>query len=500
MAARFTAWSIALVIAMFRQAVRRSVRAAMRLVRADKGNVAVIFAIALVPIIAIIGAAVDYTRANTARSEIQAALDTVALMVSKDVAANPNMTSDQINAAANAYFKALYHNTDAQVPSITATYTPSSGNGSSVQLTANGSMSTDFMKLVGYDTLGIGTSSTATWGNQRMRVAMVLDNTGSMADSNKIGALQSAAKNMIDTLSGYNQQDGDVYISIIPFAKDVNVGSTNYTANWIKWTGTSDSWDANNGSCSTGRSYKTQSACLASGTCSRSGYTSQNSCQSHGGKWTAGVWTASNHSRWNGCVMDRDQDYDISNTAPIANDPNSPSTMFYAEQYSSCPVSLSPMSNDWSALKQKIDDMSPSGGTNQAIGTAWGWQSLSTSNGPIAAPAKVTGYEYQDYLVILSDGLNTQDRWPSYGNGNTQGTCSGKPCIDARQELLCQAIKQQNITIFTIQVNIDNVDPKSQVLEDCATNGNFQMITSANQTAGAFQNVLNQIARLHLSK
>jgi hypothetical protein len=69
-----------------------------------------------------------------------------------------------------------------------------------------------------------------------MRVAMVLDNTGSMAQNGKMAAMQNAAKNMIDTLSGYNKQTGDVYVSIVPFAKDVNVGTSNVNASWINWT------------------------------------------------------------------------------------------------------------------------------------------------------------------------------------------------------------------------------------------------------------------------
>jgi hypothetical protein len=56
------------------------------------------------------------------------------------------------------------------------------------------------------------------------------------------------------------------------------------------------------------------------------------------------------------------------------------------------------------------------------------------------------------------------------------------------------------VTIFTIQVNINNADPKSQVLQDCATNGNFQMITSSSQTADAFQNIITQISKLRVAK
>jgi hypothetical protein len=147
------------------------------------------------------------------------------------------------------------------------------------------------------------------------------------------------------------------------------------------------------------------------------------------------------------------------------------------------------MSYAWGDLKSQIDAMTPSGNTNQGIGLAWGWQSLSTTNGPIAAPAKESAYVYQDYVVLLSDGLNTQNRWYTSASN-----------IDARQALLCQKVKDSGVTIFTIQVNVGNKDPLSDVLKNCATDGNFQMITSATQTADAFQNVLTQISQLRIAK
>ncbi len=54
--------------------------------------------------------------------------------------------------------------------------------------------------------------------------------------------------------------------------------------------------------------------------------------------------------------------------------------------------------------------------------------------------------------------------------------------------------------MFTIQVNINSVDPKSKVLQDCATNDNFQMITSSTQTADAFNNVVTQISKLRVAR
>src|SRR6185437_1478471 len=69
-----------------------------------RGNIAPISAIALLPMLGFVGAAVDYTRANAARSSMQAAMDSAVLMVSKDAAATPTLTSAQITAAAQKYF------------------------------------------------------------------------------------------------------------------------------------------------------------------------------------------------------------------------------------------------------------------------------------------------------------------------------------------------------------------------------------------------------------
>ena len=55
----------------------------------------------------------------------------------------------------------------------------------------------------------------------------------------------------------------------------------------------------------------------------------------------------------------------------------------------------------------------------QAIGLAWGWQSL-TQTAPLNAPAFDPSYQYRQIIILLTDGLNTQDRW--YGNGSQTST------------------------------------------------------------------------------
>src|SRR5882672_3737582 len=590
----------------------RARAAAKRFAGANQGNIAVIFAVALVPILSFMGAAIDYSRANSARSSLQSALDSTALMISKDLTDGRISPSD-IEVKARSYFAALYTNKDSTVLSdnIHITYLPkdTSTGTSQVVISGSGYVTSDFMKIAGFPQLNFNTGATATWGNSRMRVAMVLDNTGSMDQNGKMAAMQTAAKDMIDTLSGYNKQDGDVYISIIPFAKDVNVGTTNVNESWINWT----EWEAeppaltqnsypinvrynsinytwadigpgapcpfdtsgsgrptNNStvrpygfgcmdrpatlsgatnlnqvspnkylipssgtyagmicpSIDTGAKFpgKTsvfyngcytsvvdQSIVLSSGSsaacptdkpncaCQGSGSTKQCIQTTYKHYWrnhptdaAKAAAAAPDHNTWTGCINDRDQAYDTQNTAP-GSDSAAPSTQFYAEQWASClPATVSAMSNQWQALKDKITAMSPSGNTNQAVGLAWGWQSLDTTNPPIKAPPKVTDYIYKNYIVLLSDGLNTQNRWST-----TQTS------IDARQQILCQNVKDDTVnpvTIFTIQVNIGNADARSQVLQDCATAGNFQMITDATKTSDAFANVLAEISKLRVAR
>ena len=147
-----------------------------------------------------------------------------------------------------------------------------------------------------------------------------------------------------------------------------------------------------------------------------------------------------------------------------------------------------PLSYDWTALKAKIDTLVPTGNTNQGIGLAWGWMTLTQSD-PFNAPAKDTNYVYKDALVILSDGLNTQNRW-----------YSDAASIDARQRILCYNAKAANITIYTVQVNTGG-DPTSSVLQYCAANtSSFYLVTSASQTASVFNQIGTQLSKLRVSK
>ena len=145
--------------------------------RARRGNVAITFALATLPILGGVGAAVDFSHANSVKVALQAALDSTALMLSRDAT---TVSATDLQSKATNYFNALFTKSEAQNATVTATYT--STGGSTVVVNGTAVVPTTIMGIIGYNNIVINGTATAKWGSTRLRVALALDNTGSMAD------------------------------------------------------------------------------------------------------------------------------------------------------------------------------------------------------------------------------------------------------------------------------------------------------------------------------
>ncbi|HWW46613.1 MAG TPA: TadE/TadG family type IV pilus assembly protein [Xanthobacteraceae bacterium] len=564
-------------------------RTANRLLRAEHGNVAVMFAFALVPILGLVGAAIDYTRANSARTAMQAALDATALMVSKEAA---GLDASQVEAKAQSYFKALYNHPEAPVPPIDVKFTPNSGKGATVVVSGSASMKTDFLKVVGIPKIDFGTSATTTWGSARLRVALVLDTTGSMDQAGKMTALKSATKDLLSQLQKSANSPEDVYVSIIPFSKNVNLGPANYNATWIDWTdwlaepavlksskpsnwyqtgpgsscpltnnnhgvvcatsaggSTTTTTVPNSGnfknlicpSVDTGKKnstkigiiyngcYNSWTQCVGAGCACTTTDTSICSCTGSGASKTCKVnksgyyehtWrpgTSETYtpalvlsngdpyatpptSTWNGCITDRgtttapSNDYDRLVTAPNL---AVPASKFPAEQNSYCSPAISGLSNDWTGIGKQVDALYPKGATNQPIGLVWGWQSL-VGGGPLTMPPKDPNYTYIDAIVLMSDGLNTLNRW--YGDGSSTNTSVDNRMYANATTGTCVNVKNAGIMIYAIHVNTDK-DPMSTLLQRCATSSDrFWMVTTGTELGAVFNQIGIELSQLRLAR
>ena len=416
---------------------------------AQGGNTAITFALAFIPLVGLTGAAVDYSRANQLQTSMQAAADTTALMVAQSA---DSQTASAVQSSANKFYTSLFTNPAAANLKVTGSYNRSGS--STVVIKATATYKTSFMGILGFPSMPLAASATATFANSRLRIALVVDNTGSMADAGKMTALQTATNSLLDQLKEAAIKNGDVYVSIVPFVKDVNLGAGNYNTNWIDWT----DWDAKNQVCADG-----------GGSCS-----------------------PADHSTWNGCVTDRGNasapatgNYDTNVVKPAK---SNTATLFAAEQYDSCPQAVMGLSYDWTSMKSLVSNMKPAGNTNQAIGLQLGWMSL-TGGGPFTVPAESGKFTYSHVIILLTDGLNTEDRW--YTNASQ---------IDARQAMTCGNIKAAGITLYTIQVNTDG-DATSTLLQNCATDpSKFFLLTSASQIVTTFNQIATNLSKLHIAK
>ena len=523
-----------------RSRLRRLARACARFQRAQSGNVAMIFALALIPIVGFVGAAVDYGRATMTRVQLQTALDSTALMVAKNAA---TMTTDELNSTAKAYFLSQFNNPDVTNINFSAKY--STSGGSNVVVSASADIGTILVSVVGVHKISLDAASTAKWGSTRLRVSLVLDTTGSMASDGKMDALKTATKNLLTQLQAAATVDGDVYVSIIPFSKNVNLDSSNYNANWIDWTdwaaepailqgskpynwdqiGPGSSCPFSNSSygfrCTTGPANGSSTTYTIPSSGSYAGYICPsvdsgrkdstkigiyyNGCYDSVPTTPSGPpyvhhWIPNAYSTWNGCVTDRGNssgpvsDYDRLVTAPST---SIVASLFPAEQNSYCSPTIMGLSYDWSAMKTAVDNLYPLGATNQPIGLVWGWQSL-VGGGPLTSPAKDSNYNYNETIILLSDGLNTLDRW--YGNGSSTNTSVDARMYDTNGAGTCANIKAAGVTIYAVQVNTGG-DPTSTLLQNCASSSDkFFLLTSASQIITTFDTIGTNLSKLRIAQ
>jgi Flp pilus assembly protein TadG len=556
-------------------------------VGAERGNVMITFALATIPMVGFIGAAVDYSRGNSAKAAMQSALDATALILSKEA---QKMNSDALNSKAEAIFKAQFHRPDVTNLVVTPGFTDSGNGNYKLTLAASGTVPTTFARVIGQEQMNLSVSTDVVWGVKRLELALALDVTGSMASNNKMTELKKAAKSLLTTLKGTAKKDGDVRVAIVPFAVDVNVGTNNVNAAWLDWSDWADepaimtnSWIADNetrwartgpGSdcpfsnsnhgfrCSNGPAHRGNDS--TTGTIPSSGanaglicpsrdngskstlatgvltnryhngcyistekppadwYTVDSgwgadcgsnpncSCSGSGGskvckqKTYTHEWRRREKTAWNGCVRDRNKDYDTQ-SAPVsyvattdmqtniagasenypraAGASSATSDAFQPHQFYDCSAALMQLSFDWTALSDKIDALQPAGNTNVTIGLEWGFHAL-TSGGPLNAAAPSPDLE--KVIVLLTDGDNTQNRYAT-----SQGD------IDARTRMACDSVKKASIKLYTIRV----IDGNATLLQQCATRSDmYYNVQNASQLNDVFAQIAKNLANLRIAK
>jgi Flp pilus assembly protein TadG len=483
--------------------MRGTVASTLKRFRRDqRGGVVVMLALAIVPLIGMAGAAVDYSRANSLRGSLQKAADSAALVAAKGNGAFPARRQAALRTLSNqlAAHPGLAYNADV-------TQTMEAGRESGVSVTISSAASTTLLNVLGIRTIAVSVDATATSGrNEAYDVAFVLDTTGSMEGA-RLDTLKSATTALIDDFIERRTDSDQIRVSVIPFGQYVNVGMSNRNQPWIdvpsdyqtpireecrtvqEVTGRTCErvWDEGetprSRTChNDGRPFECGSRGRAAGWVDRCtnvhGPNMVQQCSTSGGHWV----------RWNGCVGSR-------------NFPNETLDANYAIRIPGllgvhCGSPILEPTTDLALARSRINALTTAGETYIPAGLIWGWRALST-HAPIAARASQAGLQVTRHMILVTDGQNT--RSPNYPHHDHTNGAEANSIM----RTLCQnlaADRTSGIRLHTIAFEVTDPTVK-QILEECSTanGGGFYDAGNASQLRDAMRAIGGQISKLRIT-
>jgi Flp pilus assembly protein TadG len=209
-----------------------------RFVRDERGAVLVIVGLLMVPLIGLIGAAVDFSIAARRQTQLQIALDQATLAIARDPPANDAAVT---RARAEQLMRAQLSATG--VPPDQWQLTQVTDAGGKVSITAESTVRTVLMSILNNETVKVGTSTEVTREQTKLEVALVLDNSSSMATVSagrpKVEAAKEAANALVDSLFLGKPTSEFIKISVVPYTSSVKVGAEYANASWVDTAGVS---------------------------------------------------------------------------------------------------------------------------------------------------------------------------------------------------------------------------------------------------------------------
>ena len=503
--------------------------------RDESGAAAIIFAVSLVLLAPLTLGVFDLYIASNQRQKLQDALDAAALYAARSSA----QTEKDINEIGK---KALAANLRAFTGSalISSQFTL---DGAKVVGTAE---MTPLALATGFFQHGnVKASSEVLRAMDRLEVALVLDNTGSMSGT-KMSTLKTSAKDLVDKLTAAAARStatDPIRISLVPFSSTVRIYENVSVKNY-------------NTSTRTGPGIPTwiDSRALGHNAAGKDIFTTANTDR------FAILKSMKDNQVWGGCVESRRQPYDVQDTAPYSADKDSWFVPYFAPdepdngnswwypsyvndyidddtkgdfwtrqgnvgKYNNAKPSgggpnrgcdLEPvmrLTTDMTGLKSAIDDMEAAGNTNIPMGLVWGWHTLSP-NAPFSDGVAYGTKHHRKIIILMTDGDNVastanNENDSAYSGigyiwqgllGITSGSSSTRTQkMNERLALLCENIKKKDIVLYTVRVEVKSGD--SALLRNCATDPDkFYDVQNVSQLGAAFDAIAGSIDNLRITK
>jgi Flp pilus assembly protein TadG len=484
-----------------------------RFAKDERGAVAIFLASGIIVLVGVVGLGVDTIRGYLVQSRLSAALDSAGLAGGR-VMFSPTRDADiQMFFAAN--FPPGYMGATVTGPTISTD--PSN---SVLTLSASATVGTSFMRVLGFDTLTVASTSQITRQTNILEVMLAIDISGSMnssvsGGSSRIAAARLAAKSLTSILFNAATTPGSLQIGLVPWNGKVNV--------------------TNNGVAFDAGATPPPLAVTP--------YTNPLT-----GLVRSEVYFANNSPvplldppppNWRGCVFQRhindgnntnDADLLIGSVSvggkdwpawepvitndPDAGEPQSPGTCDLAVDGNECTPCATQGITDLTTVQATIDGaidqltgLPSNAYTNAVGGLTWAWQVLMPTppftNGFTVLPPNTTR---KRAIILLTDGEQTGRSGDGYktvfGSGNNaQGNGTSDFKMNHRLKLISTTIKAEGILIYTVQF-ANTSGPLADLLKSVSTGPNSPFYNTAQSQQAlddVFRTIANDLAELRVT-
>jgi len=419
-----------------------------RFARDRRGSIALLFALMLVPALVLIGLAMDTSRALSAASTAQNALDAAALAAAR-VMSEHDLDGDGVREVAEAHFRANVEGEgkfrDSEYGPLAVTSNPVSGE---VTISVSTRVETTLGKLARIDAFDMTRSSTAIFKQTDLEVGLMLDVTGSMS-GHKIRDLKLAAGDLIRKLVPERSAGNTVRVALAPYASSVNVGP--YKARV------------------TDPDRRRRFAFAGFG-------------RGFGG---------------DDCVVERDGSHAYDDAAPGAAAwiGEHPDSRYPENSRYDCPANeIVPLTDDRGRLLSAVERFRAEGYTAGHVGLAWSWYLVSPDwAGVWPAGSVPEPYGKRDLVkavVMMTDGeFNT-----SYRNGRINATS------DEQARRICDRMKDKDVVVFTVGFELHERNA-IRTLEQCATSARYHYLAeNGEDLRRAFNDIAVKLTQLRIAR
>lgn len=518
--------------------------------RNASGSVAITFALAAMALVTVVGAAIDYSRATQLRARLQAVTDSAALNMVRQAA---SLSDTNLRAA-------IQNQLNAALPGVTITIDSMTVGASrtSLALVTSAPSTNSVMPAFTPGSLRVNASSQAAVGNDTFEIALVVDNSGSMASSaggaSKMQSAKDAANGLIDAMMANASAAARTKFSVVPFTLVVNIGSQYATQTWmdtqakssihwqnfepppaswgtvtrfnlfpamgVSWGGCPETRPGNWGvtdaapTSSIGDSlFVPMAAPDEPGNGGATTYTFGSTSWSYPnsylndnpGSCSSDITATSNYTRAQAkvCKYTSPTGLNLSN----GRGPN----------FNCTAQPLTRLTNSTTTLHTAINAMTANGNTNLLEGFMWGWRTISP-NLPFPDGRAYGTANNRKIIILLTDGMNmwaaqnnhNKSSYSAFGyyTNNRLGTtavdeASARALIDAKTLTACTNAKTQGITVYTVGFSVAGAEIDAaglDLLKKCATSDSTAFVANnSSQIIAVFEEIARNLGSLRLT-